>query len=108
MNDNRNEGAMTLLSILTAISTAGIFILTFQLWRIHQRTVWLTGAMETHSDLMLRLQAKQQGIEMIWWDPTVEIFPFKGEHGKSVELNRILVGVTLKHRRNQPSAFRRW
>jgi len=57
------------------ILTLIIALLTFLLWKVYERIAWLTGAMETHSDLMLRIEAKrginEQPIKLVWWDPTI-------------------------------------
>ncbi len=53
---------------------------------------------------MLRIEAARgvsgTPIEVVWWDPTVEPFPFTGGHSEPADLNRIYMGVPL-HRRQQ-------
>ncbi len=34
-----------------------LVLLTYLVWKVYERIAWLTGAMETHSDLMLRIEA---------------------------------------------------
>lgn len=102
------DGWMVFGAIVGALATAVIAILTFQLWRINQRMVWLTGAMESHSAMMVRLAAKEQEVEMIWWDPTTEDWPFTGKHGQPLDLTQIYIGVPLRHRKQQPSRIRKW
>jgi len=89
-----------------------IAIFTFLVWRVYRRIAWLTGSMETHSDLMLRLQALIGGadgkpIELIWWDPTIEDAPGVREHGKPVEMKRIHIYLPLELRRNKPPLWKR-
>ena len=68
----------------------------------------MTGAMETHSDLMLRIEAKRgvnenESIKLIWWDPTIEEPPIVREHGKEVDLREIYIYLPPKLRENRPT-----
>jgi hypothetical protein len=69
------------------------FLLLFLLWRLNRRVTWLTGALESHSTLMLRIEAKRgidgKPIKAIWWDPNREKPPFKGTHGVEADLEQI-------------------
>lgn len=40
------------------------------LTELQRRANWLNGALESHSELMLRLRAEELGKPVIWWDPT--------------------------------------
>jgi hypothetical protein len=64
-----------LLVILTLVIAA----LTYLVWKVYERIAWLTGSMESHSDLMLRIEALRgievKPIELVWWDPTIEDVP---------------------------------
>ncbi len=89
-----------------------IAVFTLLVWRVYRRIAWLTGSMETHSDLMLRLQALRGGadgkpIELVWWDPTIEDAPGVREHGKPVDMKRIHIYLPLELRRNKPSFWKR-
>lgn len=89
-----------------------IAVFTFLVWRVYRRIAWLTGSMETHSDLMLRLQALKGGadgkpIELVWWDPTIEAAPGVREHGKPVDMKRIHIYLPLELRRNKPPLWKR-
>jgi hypothetical protein len=47
---------------------------------IYERIAWLTGAMESHSSLMVRIEALRDirngaKIELKWWDPSIAEFP---------------------------------
>ena len=55
----------------------------------NERMTWLTGALESHSFLQLRLAAKKEGIPLVWWDKTIEPWPHKGEHGEPADLETI-------------------
>ena len=56
--------------------TATIALFTYLVWKVYERIAWLTGAMETHSELMLRIEAcrgvRDEPIKLLWWDPTIE------------------------------------
>ena len=84
-----------------------IAIFTFLVWKVYERIACLTGAMESHSDLMLRISAARginsKPIDLIWWDPTIADVPVKQEHEKPVELNKIYVYLPPHLRRNKPS-----
>ena len=77
--------AMVFVTGVLALLTAGLLVLTFLNLRIAHRIEWFTGAMERHSDQMRQLEARAQGVEMIWWDKTKSDnqFPFHGKHAKS-------------------------
>jgi len=80
-------------NVLMVFLTALIALFTFLVWKVYERIAWLTGAMETHSDLMLRIEAKRgingSPIKLIWWDPTIEKPPGKREHRQEVDLDTI-------------------
>ena len=63
-----------------------IAIFTFLVWKVYERIAWLTGAMESHSDLMLRINAARgingKPIDLVWWDPTIADAPVTKEHEK--------------------------
>jgi hypothetical protein len=42
------------------------------LTELQRRANWLNGALESHSELMLRLKAEEMGKSVVWWDPTNE------------------------------------
>ena len=98
---------ITVLGILTTIFTAIIAICTIMVWRITSGMEWYASAVESHSNLMLRLEAEKREVELLWWDPTIEPFPFSGRHKEKAELTRIHVGFPPQHRKNRPSRFKR-
>ena len=86
--------------------TLVIAFFTFLVWKVYERIAWLTGAMETHSDLMLRIEAlrgiNDMPIKLVWWDPTIEKIPTKKEHGQEIDLSTIYMYLPLEMRRNKP------
>jgi hypothetical protein len=92
---------------LLVLLTLVVAVLTYLVWKVYERIAWLTGAMESHSSLMLRIEALRgingKPVELVWWDPTIEPPPTVMEHGKPVEVNRIHVYVPPRFRRKQVS-----
>jgi len=89
-----------------------IALFTCLVWRTYSRIAWLTGSMETHSDLMLRLQALKGGadgkpIDLVWWDPNIADPPGVREHDKPVDMNRIHIFLPPKLRRKKPPLWKR-
>lgn len=66
--DMNSDGIMIVLTLVIAF-------FTYLVWKVYERIAWLTGAMESHSELMLRIEAKRgiegQPIEILQWDPIV-------------------------------------
>jgi len=96
---------------LLVLLTLVIAIFTYLVWKVYERIAWLTGAMESPSALMLRIEAQRgirdEPIDLVWWDPTIAKPPSQAEHGKPAELNRILVFIPPEHRQNKPSTRHR-
>ena len=96
---------------LLVFLTLVIVVLTFLVWKVYERIAWLTGAMESHSDLMLRIEALRgvdgRPVELVWWDPTIEDVPSVKEHGKPVEMKQIYVFLPPKLRREKASTWKR-
>ena len=67
----------------------------------NERMNWLTGAMERHSDQQRQIAATAQGIQLIWWDPTIKPWPFDGKHGESFDLRKIHIGIPTDHRQGE-------
>jgi len=93
--------ATLIMILLTAIIAA----FTFLVWKVYERIASLTGAMESHSDLMLRIEAKRgingAPIRLVWWDPTLESPPVKREHGQEIDLDTIYCYLPPSERRLQ-------
>ena len=89
------------------VLTLVIAFFTYLVWKVYDRIAWLTGAMETHSEIMLRIEAKRgingQPIKLVAWDPTIEAPPIKREHGQEIDVNTIYVYLPLGQRKNKPT-----
>ncbi len=57
------------------------------------------GAMDSTLTMMLRLMAADRQIPVEWHDPTIEPFPFKGEHGKPAVVETIKLGMPYDRRK---------
>lgn len=98
--------------LIMVFLTFVIAALTYLVWKVYERIAWLTGAMESHSDLMLRIEALRgapngKPIDLIWWDPSIKEAPIVQEHGKKVELNQIYVYLPPRLRQKKPSLKQR-
>ena len=84
-------------TVLAVIFTGVIALCTYLVWKCYARIEWVTGAMETHSNLTLMIEVSRringQPIEMIWWDPSIEGWPSNAQHGAPAELKEIRIGV---------------
>lgn len=81
-------------AILAAIGTVAIAVLTYLLVRLNQRLANFAGAMESHSELMLRLKFKEENLPVVWWDKTVEPWPDENKrHRNRSELTHVVLGV---------------
>ena len=69
--------------------------------KLQARLNWLMGAVESHTNLMVMMGAKDRGIDMVWWDPTIERAP-SHEHGEPVNLEKIRIGLPERDRK-QPA-----
>jgi hypothetical protein len=79
-------------SFIELLLTGAIVFFGWASWRTASRLAWFTGAMESHSEIMLRLEARRQKIPTVWWDPTVEAPPFHGvAHGKKCQIAQIRI-----------------
>ena len=88
--------------------TLVIALFTILIFLVYERIEWLTGAIESHSDMMLRLEAIRvsrvgEPIEIIWWDPSVDSPPLKYDHESKLELGLIYRSVPPKHRKDKPT-----
>jgi hypothetical protein len=85
--------------VIQLAATVAIAFFAWTSWRVSRQLAWFTGAMETHSDLLMKMEARRQKIPMIWWDPTIAPFPSSAEHGKPVRMRKIWSGMPLHRRR---------
>ncbi len=95
-----DNGLIILSTIVTSLSTAVIAWLSYLVFKSNKRIEWLTGAMETHSEIQMVIEAQKEGIEIIWWDPTIEKIPTERSHGEPRKLNKIYTFLPLKERKN--------
>ena len=91
-------------AILSNVATVAMLIFTWKLVRLNEtlttlqvRQVWFTGAMESHSMLMLQIEAARgtwpgysdnKPIEMVWWDADYAEKPVR-RHGDPINLDRL-------------------
>ena len=61
--------------------------------------IFYAGAMESHSTMMLRLEAEKQNKEIIWWDPNFEEGPCPGKHGSDAKVQLIRICLPEKYRK---------
>lgn len=85
------EVLLIVSALISTAATVVIAFLSYQLYRSNQRITWLTGAMETHSEIQLAIAAKEAGMEVIWWDPTLEKVPTDRKHGEHRDLSRVYI-----------------
>ncbi len=76
---------------IMVVLTLVVVFLTLLVVKVYDRIAWLTGSMESHSDLMLRIEARRgingEPVKLLWWDPTIEGVPTKKQHGQEVDLS---------------------
>lgn len=87
LEENSDE-LITLTSIATLIVTVAI---AFFAHKINKKIAWYTGAMESHSTLMLRMEAEKNGKKLIWWDPDYRDSPKTQEHGDDAKIDTIRI-----------------
>lgn len=95
---------------MVGISVALLW-LSFLAWRINKQIAWFTGAMESHSQIMLMLEAsKKEAVTLRWWDPYFngpkKEWPTKGQHNEAIELKEIYVGLPVERRKRHPCRAR--
>lgn len=91
-------------AVAVAFFTWRLVVLNRTLTELQDRNVWLTGALESHSATMLRIEAARgirpgqpdpQPIRVVWWDPEyAQGWPLtRRRHGEQAQLDTIYVGV---------------
>ena len=91
------------MEFLVAVGTIVMAVFTALVWKINRRMEWLTGAMESHSETMMKLTAQEKGIPMELWDPSEEPLPRRYGHKEPYTLDKIYIGVHPALRKSQPS-----
>jgi hypothetical protein len=106
------DPALVLVTGVLAVLTGMLAWLGFINLKIARQITWFTGSMERHSDQMRQMKAQDLGIEMIWWDKTVpdakSTFPLDAEHGETVKLDRLYIGIPVEKRQKRPGRIARW
>jgi hypothetical protein len=96
---------------IMVILTLAIVVFTCLVWKVYERIAWFTGAMESHSNLMLRIEAKRgingKPIKLVWWDPTIAQPPIRQEHEQEIDIDTIYIYLPPGLRQRQPSAWER-
>jgi|GEM_PF-3310640 len=92
-------------TFIATIATVVIAVFTALVWKINRRMEWLTGAMESHSALMLRMEAEKKEIEIEWWDPSIEDFPREGKHQEPCKIKKIYVAIQPNLRKYQSDSM---
>ncbi len=94
---------------IMVVLTLVIAMFAFLVWKTYYRIEWFTGSMETHSDLMLQIEARRgingKPIKLVYWDPTIVKFPKKKQHGHVVDLSVIYIGLPLGMRQKKPTTW---
>lgn len=109
-----------LATVVMAIAAIGSACVGYQLWKSQDRVIdiqsrlselqrranWLSGALESHSEVMLRLKAEELGKTVIWWDPTHDGLikqrpPIDRAHAQIARTDEpVYLYVPLEQRRN--------
>ena len=103
-------------AVVTALATVAIAFLTHQtkilaerslkvtaeVVAMNQKLAWFTGAMETHSQIMLRIEAARgvngKPVETVYWDPTIEPPPVTPKHKQAAQLGPIYMFLPVSLR----------
>lgn len=104
-------GVVAFATVALFVATRRLVVITEQTQQemkaLQERSNWLMGAMESHSTMMMRLEAKKQGIPVIWWDPTdnetgEQYWPVydAAKHGEEAIIEKIYTGIPLRLRKS--------
>ncbi len=94
--------AIAFTSVVIALFAWKSHRLATETRKVSETIAALTGAMETHSSLMMQLEAKKQGVKLTWWDPTQAPFPnINAGHRNPIPLDEIFVGMPFHLRQYQ-------
>ncbi|MGE0717431.1 MAG: hypothetical protein AB7P02_18435 [Alphaproteobacteria bacterium] len=94
-------------TIFSAIGTCITAWFTFTVWHAYRDIRWHTASMASNMQLDIRLKAKEQKIEVVWWDDTIEPYPRSSVHGQDATPTKIYVGIPRHLRASRPGWFRR-
>lgn len=97
---------------MMVVLTALLAFFAFLTWRTYDRIEFLTGAMDSHGTMDIRLQVMKWNIEhpehkikLVWWDKTIEALP-PYSHGDLAEVTQVHVMLPLGRRQGQNSLCR--
>lgn len=82
---------------LIALLTGVIALFTYLVWRCYRRIEWLTGSLESHSMIALRLEVARtmtssgQSVKIIWWDPDIGGAGAQPKHGDDATVNEVRI-----------------
>lgn len=96
---------LVVVTFLLYLATRRLSILTKRLHDANERLNWFTGSMESYAKWNLILQAEDMQKSVIWWDPSQEDWPHRGEHKKPVDATEITIGVHPTHRSIVPKGW---
>ena len=92
-----------------AIFAGAAALFSFLGWRSARRVEWLTGAMESHSTMQIRMQAKRDNLRVEAYDP--DLRPYPGDvplEGKEWKLETVYLALPPTFRANKrTSSFAR-
>ncbi len=101
-----------LVDWVMVVITVLIAFVSLMAWRVSKLVAWLTGAIESHSSLMLRLEARRgvpgEPVKVVWWDPTLGDPPLERKHGEEAELHCIYTCLPPRQRQRRRSWLIRW
>ncbi|MGW8246774.1 MAG: hypothetical protein ACWGOV_01580 [Acidiferrobacterales bacterium] len=93
---------------LNILLTGALAYFAFQTFLINKRLAWFTGAMESHSELMMRIEAARgingKPIPVIWWNPEPseeEAFHTPHEHKEEAKITEIKLKVPISQRKQR-------
>ena len=99
------EQAWTWGDTLNTISTFVIAFFAILVWIVYKKISDITGAQETHSEMMLKIEAKRCRIPAVWWDPTIAAPPVGWKHDKEINLEKVYIYIPKelrKYRKKKP------
>lgn len=89
-------------SIAIAFFSYGLLKVNEQLRDINERLNWFVGSQESHSETMVRLEARKQGVPVVWWDFSEHGRPARYD-GHEDRMPLIRVGLPPTQRKRPPA-----
>jgi hypothetical protein len=96
--------ASVVVSFYLKASQDHVIELQTRLVELQNQSNWLNGALASHSQVMVRLEAERRGKKVLWWDPTHEgpekkRPPVSSAHGETAVVDTVYAYVPLEERR---------